>query len=307
MGLYQKHRPSSLDTVVGNNDTVEALEKLLGKKDIPHAFLLCGPTGCGKTTIARILSERVGAAMGDITEVDSADFRGIDTIRDLRKQASFVPLHGDSRVFILDECHQLSKDAQNALLKQLEDTPSHVYFILCTTEPHKLLPTIRSRCSTHDVNPLSETEMVKLLKRIIKSENRGKEKKKVVDDKVLEAIAESSLGHPRGAINILEKVLVVSKDKQMKVAKQAAEEQTQSIELAKALLRRATWKEVSFILKGLKDEDPERIRRHILGYCNAVLLNGSNDIAAAIMEEMIEPFYNSGMPGLVFACYAISK
>jgi len=299
MGLYQKHRPDTLETFIGNEDMVNGLTNLLDNSDIPHVFLFSGATGCGKTTLARIVSGMVGAEKEDVTEVDTADFRGIDTVRDIRRQSQYMPLAGDSRAWILDECHKLSNDAQNALLKLLEDTPAHVYFFLCTTEPHKLIPTIKGRCSIHEVKPLDELPMVKLLKRISRAEG------KKVDKKILIQIAEDSLGHPRNAINILEKVLVVDEDRQMLVAKKAAEEQSESIELCRALLRHASWKEISTILKGVKDKDPEGVRRHVLGYCTTVLLGKRNDIAAAIMEEFIEPFYNTGYAGLVYACYCV--
>ena len=300
MGLYQKYRPNSLNTFLGNESTVVALESVLEKSEIPHVFLFSGPTGCGKTTLARIVSKMVGAGDNDISEIDSADFRGIDTIREIRKLSQYKPLSGDSRVWILDECHKLSNDAQNALLKQLEDTPDHVFFFLCTTEPHKLLPTIKGLCSTYEVNVLPEATMVKLLRRITKKE--GGE----VSKKVLERIAEDSQGHPRNAINILEKVLAVPVENQMEVAKKSAEEQSQSIELCRALLRQASWKEISTILKGLKEDDPEAVRRHVIGYTAAVLLGKNNALAAAILEEFIEPFYNSGYAGLVFACYSVT-
>jgi len=299
MGLYQKHRPDTLETFIGNEDMVNGLTNLLDNSDIPHVFLFSGATGCGKTTLARIVSGMVGAEKEDVTEVDTADFRGIDTVRDIRRQSQYMPLAGDSRAWILDECHKLSNDAQNALLKLLEDTPEHVYFFLCTTEPHKLIPTIKGRCSIHEVKPLDELPMVKLLKRISRAEG------KKIDKKILIQIAEDSFGHPRNAINILEKVLVVDEDRQMSVAKKAAEEQSESIELCRALLRHASWKEIATILKGLKDQDPEGVRRHVLGYCTTVLLGKRNDIAAAIMEEFIEPFYNTGYAGLVYACYCV--
>ena len=108
MALYQKYRPNSFDNFIGNSDTIEALRNLLSKKERPHVYLFSGPTGCGKTTLARILYQLVGACPTDINEIDTADFRGIDTIRELRKQSQYKPMNGDSRAWILDECHKLS-------------------------------------------------------------------------------------------------------------------------------------------------------------------------------------------------------
>ncbi|OQC75326.1 MAG: DNA polymerase III subunit tau [Spirochaetes bacterium ADurb.Bin001] len=300
--LALKYRPKTFDEVIGNELAVDILKQQLSggsKQPLSRSILLHGPTGCGKTTLARIVAAELGVGEGDLKEIDSADFRGIDTIREIRKQAHFTPLNGLYRVWVLDEVHQLTKDAQSALLKILEDTPKHVYFLLCTTDPQKLLPTIRGRCSQFQVQPLTETETKALIRRVVKAEGE-----KLSKD-VYEQIVQDSMGHPRNALQILAQVLAVEEDKRLEVAKKTAETQSKTIELCRALLKGESWKKVAGILKGLKGEDPEQIRRAVLGYCQSVLLNGKNNQAAAIMEEFIEPFYNSGFPGLVFACYSV--
>ena len=157
--LYKRFRPKSLDAVVGNGGTVAALQKFLKKGNLPHTILFKGPSGCGKTTLARILAKELGCGVLDLREYNSADFRGIDTIRDISRIMTNAPAAGNCRVFILDEAHQLSKDAQNAALKILEDTPKHVYFFICTTDPQKLIATIRSRCTEMPVDLLKLDEM----------------------------------------------------------------------------------------------------------------------------------------------------
>ena len=196
-------------------------------------------------------------------------------------------------------CHKLTNDAQNALLKALEDTPSHVYFILCTTDPQKLIVTIKGRCSQFQVHPLSDRQMFKLLRHVVKAEEDTLHKE------VYDQIIQDSLGHPRNALQILEQVLNVESEKRLMTAKRSAEIQSQSIELCRALIDTSGWKKVANILEGLKNEDSENIRRAILGYCQAILLKGINNQAGLVMEYMIEPFYNTGYPGLVFACYSI--
>jgi len=299
MNLHLKHRPQEFGEVYGNKNTVEALCSTICGEDRPHSYLIHGPTGCGKTTLGRIIAREVGCKGSDYREVDSADFRGIDTIREIRKQSQFRPLEGKCRVWLIDECHQLSKDAMSALLKALEDTPKHVYFILCTTDPQKLFSTIRGRCSQFQVNPLSDNEMKKLLRSVTKREEESLQRP------VYEQIIQDSQGRPREALQILAQVLNVESDKRLEAAKKSAELQSQTIELCRALLQGAGWKKIANILSGLKEEEPESIRRAVLGYCNSVLLKEEDTRAGAIMEAMIEPFYNTGFPGLTFACFSI--
>lgn len=302
MNLYLKYRPQTFDQIVGNETVVVSVQGMLqDRKTCPHSFLLHGETGCGKTTLGRIIATGLNCKGSDLREVDSGQFRGIDTIREIRSQCQFKPLEGDCRVWILDEVHQLSKDAMSALLKILEDTPEHVYFILCTTEPQKLLPTIRGRCSEFQLKTLSDGQMLTLLRTIVHEE--GQTLTKIVYNQIIQ----DSFGHPRNALQILDQVLRVEPEKQLETAQRQAELQSQSIELCRLLMKKAGWKEVRGVLTGLKDQEPESIRRHILGYCQSVLLNGDNDLAARIIEEFLEPLYNTGFTGLVYGCYAIIK
>lgn len=301
MSLYQKYRPKDFGEIKGNQDAIKVLETMLSGKDIPHAFLLHGETGCGKTTISRIIASKLGCKGKDLSEVDSGQFRGIDTIREMRSNSQFLPIEGSCRVWIIDECHRLTSDAQSGLLKILEDTPKHVYFILCTTDPQKLLPTIKGRCIQIQVNPLSERQMYALLSSITESENQS------LSSDIYDQIVQDSLGLPRNAINILEQVLSVPEDRRLTIAKQTAEKQSQIIELCRALISNASWSKVKSILAGLKEQEAETIRRAVLGYCQAVLLNKENDMAALIIERFWEPTYNIGFPGIVYACYSIIK
>jgi len=302
MSLYNEVRPTSFKQVKGNTDIISTLENMLANKTtFPHAVLFHGETGSGKTTLARIVKDSLGCVGGDYMEMDSAQFNGVDTIRDIRLNMGYSPLEGDVRVWVLDEVHRLTAQAQDAALKMLEDTPPHVYFILCTTEPNKLAAAVRNRCSQFQLKPLSDPQMIGLLKAT------AKVKKQVIEEDVLNQIVTDSLGRPRDALQILEQVLQTDPDKRLSIAKKTAEQQSQVIELCRVLIGNGSWKQVSSILVGLKDQEPEGIRRMVLGYCQSVLLKAENNQAAAIMEVFWEPMYNIGFPGVVFNCYKIIK
>jgi len=301
MPLYHKYRPETLDEMYGNAVAIASIKADFTKKDKPHAVLLHGPTGCGKTTAARVIAKMLNCSDMDFHEVDSADFRGIDSIREIRRASGFKSITGENKVWLLDECHKLSSDAMNALLKALEDPPAHVYYVLATTEPTKLLPTIRGRCAQYQMAVLTDKEMFRLLRRVAKEEGQS------IDEDIIDQIIIDAQGHPRDALQILDQTLAVDPDQRLETAKRSGERQSATIELCRALMNRSTWKIISAILNGLKTEDPESIRRAVLGYCNSVLLKGSNDPAALIMDEFIEPFYNSGFPMLTYVCYKLAR
>jgi DNA polymerase III subunit gamma/tau len=300
MGLYQKHRPKTFDEVKGNRDVVASLKAMLKDKEtMPHSFLFYGGTGTGKTTLARIIANELGCTENNIIEIDTAQFRGIDTIRDLRKNAQYTPLGGGDRVYIIDECHAITGAASDAFLKLLEDTPKHVFFILCTTDPDKLSKTIKGRCSQFQTSVLSNKLMGELLFEVAEKEGV------TIDDELIKVITESSQGHPRNALTILEQVLQVPEKRRLKAAKIASEGKSESIALCRALMYKKGWREIAVILKGLKTQDPESIRRVVLGYATSVLLNKDNEMAYYILECFEEPTYNIGFPGIVLACQRV--
>lgn len=301
MGLYLKHRPTSLDEVIGNNEIKTTLKGMFKKNDIPHSMLFHGPTGCGKTTLARIIANKLGCEENNIIEIDTAQFRGIDTIRDLRKSIQFTPLGGGIRVYIIDEVHKMTGDAQNAFLKMLEDTPTHIYFILCTTDPQSLLPTIKGRCSQFQVKELADDEMQDLLVKTAEEEGDS------ITKEIIQQITQDSQGHPRNALQILEQVLSTPVKKRLAIAQQAAIEQSESIALCRALIKGENWNKVKVILQGLKGQDAEGIRRVVIGYAQSVLLSSDNERAALILEEFLEPTYNAGFPRIVYASYSVTK
>ncbi len=302
MSLYIDYRPGKLEEVYGNGGVVGPLSSLLKRKraDIPHTFLFHGPTGCGKTTLGRIVASMLGCSGLDLVEINSSNNRGIDTAREIIELMNTLPMQGKCRVFIIDEVHMATKEFQNALLKPLEDTPSHVYFILCTTEPEKLIVALKNRCQIFRVEPLAEEENIALIEGIAEAE--GCE----LGEGVAEEIAEASEGSPRQALIILEKIMKLPPSEQQVAAQLESPSSAQIIELCRAIVKRSNWKVIAPILKGIND-DPEKVRRAVLGYFNTVLLGsngGQADFAALVIELFAKgTFMYSGKAGLTNACY----
>ena len=205
--LYRKYRPHSLDEIVSQNHATDILKRSLKQGKISHAYLLTGPKGVGKTSIARILAHQINQIPYnndephlDIVEIDAASNNGVDDVRDLRDRANIAPIASSHKIYIIDEVHMLSKQAFNALLKTLEEPPAHVVFILATTDLHKVPATIISRTQHFSFHAISRIDLVSQLKRIAKSE-----KIKISDD-ALNVIASLGDGSFRNAISILDQM-----------------------------------------------------------------------------------------------------
>ena len=151
MPLHITYRPNKFAEIIGNKSTVKTIQNKINGDDPPHAILLHGPSGCGKTTLARIISTELGCNINsnDFNELDIAQLTGVDTAREIRQNMNFLPMESKCRVWLLDEFHKASASFQNAMLKALEDTPKHVYFILCTTDPQKVIKTVQTRCQKY--------------------------------------------------------------------------------------------------------------------------------------------------------------
>ena len=303
MGLYQKHRPTSLEDMMGNESTLEGIRGHFAQPThlINHAHVFHGGSGCGKTTLARAVARNIlGATDLTIREINTADNRGIDTVREMIEQMRFMPVGGKALVYLIDEAHGLSKDAKRALLKPLEDTPKHVYFFLCTTNLAELLKgdeggAISTRVAQWKVEPLPTRMLFKLVDRVAKAEGVD------IDDDVIQACAKAADGSPRAALVALEKILpITSKEAQLEVLESPLEEDPNSLAFCQALCTK-DWRRVAASLAPLKGQDVEKIRRGVLGYMTAILLKRWDDNAAVCLDAFSAPTYDTGFPGLVRA------
>ena len=308
MELYKKYRPKKLKDVVGQSGVVKSLSLKIKKNKVPHAILFSGPSGCGKTTVARIIKRKIGCGNHDFKDINCADFRGIDMVRDIRQRMTLSPIDGECLVWLIDECHKLSNDAMNAMLKILEDTPDHVYFMLCTTDPQKLLRTIRTRCTEYNMKSLSAEDLESLLVRTCKDEKVG------ITTDVFDKIIDNCAGSPRQALVLLDQIIDMTKEKDMMESIQSSAIESDAFEIAKALLYgKSNWSSMTKILKSVDISKHEGLRAMIMNTAKNNLLNNRNTGRAyLVMESFSENFFDRSSPGFdtgeclfVAACYEV--
>lgn len=301
MDLARKYRPKKWEQMIGQPEAVAILRAMLRKKSVEHFLLFTGPSGCGKTTAARIMKRELNCADIDFCEIDAADDRGIDAVREIKRKMTIYPFSGKKgcRIYLLDEVHMMMGTAQNALLKALEDTPDWVYFILCTTDPHKLLRTILTRASEVKFRSLTHDELEKHVKDVCHKEQGD------VSEEVLDAIVDQSEGSPRKALKLLGQVITLTDEGEQLEAVRCTQTKAAAIQLARTLMDvKANWPNVAELLKELEDE-PEALRRMILGYATQVLLGGGKGgVRAFLLIKAFEMnYYDSGKAGLVASCF----
>jgi len=209
--LALKYRPKVFEDLVSQKEIVDILRYQLQTKTTKNSYLFTGASGCGKTTTARIFANDINEGKGQPYEIDAASNTGVDNVRKIIEQAAFKSIDSEYKVFIIDECHMLSLGAWNALLKVLEEPPKHSVFILCTTDPQKIIPTVLSRVQRFDFTRIPTTAIIERLLRIVDFEVREGKPIKYTRE-AIQVIAEQAKGGLRTAISLLDKALAYTQD-----------------------------------------------------------------------------------------------
>ena len=222
--LYRTYRPQSFEEVAGQKHIIRTLRNALANNKIAHAYLFCGPRGTGKTTMAKLFAKALNCEKGigcqcnecsnckeiiegshpDVIEIDAASNNGVEQVRDLIDKVNYLPIKGRYKVYIIDEVHMMTANAFNALLKTLEEPPAHVIFILATTEPHNIIPTILSRCQRYDFTKVADSDIEQRMMTILEKEGVN------YDKDAVRAIISLADGGMRDALSILDQILAYS-------------------------------------------------------------------------------------------------
>ena len=311
MPLHTKYQVTKLEDIIGNDDIVRSLKSVLDREeDIPHTYLFTGPSGAGKSTFAEIVKDELGCHKNDFFLYNASNSRGIDTIREIQENCVYAPSGGKIKFYLLEESHQLTSQAQEAILELLIKPPPHVYFGLCTTEPEKLKKTLKRRCHHYTVSPLMRAQLNKLLTRVLKEEG--------IDDypkSVINKIIPASEGSAGIALNLLDTVIDIEDEKEaLTVIENSTISETAVSEVAQSILGGESWKTFAAKVKGLKG-DAEGLRRAFASYFGKVMIGSDTERKASIMMEVLEPFMDntttmySGKAGLdynlTFAWFAL--
>jgi len=314
--IYRKYRPQRFSEVVGQDHVVKTLTSAIISGKVAHAYLFAGPRGIGKTTVARLLAKAVNCLDGsssepcnkcnscleimggralDLVEIDAASHTGVDNVRDLIEGIKFSPSFLKYKVFIIDECHQLSKSAVSALLKTLEEPPSHAIFILATTEPYKMLPTILSRVQRFDFKKLSLPDIIKRLEMIAKKEGVK------ISEKALRIIALNSEGFMRDAESMLGQVIAFSGDNEITIEDiekiLGIVDINLAIKFIDLLAKKKTAESLSFIDKFVNQGyDLVQFIQSLINYSRKLLLiRVSRDLSKLVKEELSPEQMNTAL------------
>jgi DNA polymerase III subunit gamma/tau len=278
--LITKYRPADFDEVYGHEAHLATLQRAIAGKTTPHSFLFTGPSGLGKTTLARIIAKYLKC---DVLEIDAASNSGIDAMRELVDMGQHMSLTKEGRrMFIIDECHALSKPAWQALLKILEEPPAHLFFALCTTELNKIPETIVLRCFHTALRPLAPSEMEDLLIAIADAEGW------TVENDVLAAVVEAATGQPRKGLSILQQVHDVGSKEEVRRIISLMAPGDPLFDLCQLLIQGKPWVEVQKALVRVEDGAFDQASVMVAGYLTSCILKAKNEKGAAAAWQLLD-------------------
>jgi len=284
--LTVKYRPTRFGDVVGQSAVIKSLQSVI-KHGTARSFILTGPSGVGKTTVARLIASAVGCSPENIIEIDAATYTGIDSMRLITDTLRYRPLGSNAcRVVVVDEAHALSKQAWQSLLKGVEEPPPGVYWVFCSTDPTKIPVTIKTRCAHYDFKPLSTDDVIGIITDVADSEGM-----KLSED-VLAFVADQSEGSARQALSILAQVSrCPDVDHAARILKTAQATDTEVIDLCRALVRgQRSWPKLMSIIRRMGDVNPESVRQVVLDYFGKVAMSAKTPKSAAAAVEVIDAF-----------------
>jgi len=284
--LQLKYRPQHLNDVLGQDEVVRSIRKAIAASTRPHCFILTGPSGTGKTTIARILAKGFNCGPGSIIEVDAASNSGIDAMKEVTASARYHGFGAEpNKAFIIDECHSLSKQAWQSLLKAVEEPPEHVYYFFCTTESGKIPETIATRCNSYLLKPVRFDGIMDLLEMVCDKEDYK------TPDAILKQVGLACGGSPRRALVMLNMVYDVQDPEECARILETPLDNKEIIDLCRMLVKgNMRWDDVTNGLKALGDTNAESIRIVVVNYLNACIMGARSDGAAVRLLDMLHAF-----------------
>lgn len=282
--LTDKYRPVTFKEVVGHRVVIKSLADVVDRK-AKHAFLFCGPSGVGKTTLARIAATTLGAAPQAILEIDAASNTGIDAMREVMASARLRPLNGAVKAIIIDEAHALSKNAWDSMLKSVEEPPEHLFWFFCTTEPTKVPKAIKTRCHSSVLDEVSHEDIEGLLNDVIEDEKID------IPDEVYDVVVKQSNGSPRQALVNLEACRSLSTRREAAEALQAVLDSDPVHALCQMMVSaKGSWQTAMGLVEKMGTTNPESVRIVVVNYIAAVLRNTNTDKKAEALLDVLDAF-----------------
>ena len=288
--FHVRYRPQNLKDVVGQASAVNAIDQLLKGKSRPHSYLFTGPSGVGKTTLARIIGRRCKVEAYNVMEIDAATNSGVDAMRAIKQAAETRGFGSSEKLVIVDECHSLSKQAWQSWLKIVEEPPSHLYLVFCTTESTKVPRTIKTRCQHFDLKSVGTKDLAMYLDEICFAEQITG-----LNSNTIRALAAKAEGSPRQALVYLQAVAhCKSKDEAMDVIDSLDETNDEAFDIVRAIVNGESFMKVKAKIAKLEDGNYEGVRIITMNYAAKALLGTKSKDKAGwlleVMDEFSEPW-----------------